>query len=432
MFSNFKELVQQKQRGMVYMESDTETLNQTSGNNVTGNGNWELQDGQWQSNSGGSLAGDDSAGGNPFAGGGAPSGGGDTSGGNPFAGGGAPSGGGDTSGGGDYASASGFGLSDPLAPAEGYEYDLDSGGNAARTPFDPLLEVTGGSIEDIFGGGAGEGNSSTSDGGAEGGNPVAGGAPSDGSATDGGSNPIAGGELPGNLPFGDTPPSLEAGSSLPEPESGLPVPYNSDDWTADVSSLGSDAPDATGNTGEGNGNWFYGSNNTADGNGNWYFSDGNTTSGNGNWLYGGDSETSGNGNWDFGSGNTTSGNGNWNSGDDNDILGNANSPSGTDNQILGSGNTPEGSGDSLLGNRIDDSQIVSDDGSTKIGNEDWAFSTDSELTSLSLGSSAPSQAIGSDISSGVSSLLGSDSLIEDATATSGYNNPNYDFSDVSA
>lgn len=404
-----------KTKGMVYMEtSDTETLDQASGNNVTGNGNWELQDGQWQSSSGASLGGDESSGSNPFAGGGA------------------PSGGGDTSGGGNYASASGFGLSDPLAPAEGYEYDLDSGGNAARTPFDPLLEVTGGSIEDIFGGAA-EGNSSASGGDADSGNPSAGGgAPSDGSAADGSSNPVAGGELPGNLPFGDTPPSAEAGSDLPEPESGLPVPYNSDDWAADVSSLGADAPDATSNTGEGNGNWFYGSDNTADGNGNWYFSDGNTTNGNGNWLYGGDSTTSGNGNWDFGSSNTTSGNGNWNSGDDNDILGNANSPSGSDNQILGSGNTPEGSSDSLLGNRIDDSQITSSDGSTQIGNEEWAFATDSELTSLSLGSSTPSQAIGADIDSGVSSLLSSDSLIEDATANSGYNNPNYDFTNVTA
>ncbi|WP_250121315.1 hypothetical protein [Chroococcidiopsis sp. CCMEE 29] len=414
--------------------------NASSGNdnNITGSGNWEFRDGQWQSSDGrpigdqpsfggGSLpSGDDnaSAGENPFAGNSDTSGGG----GNPFAGG----------------SASGFGggiFGDPLAPAEGYEYDFDSSGLPMRTPFDPLFELPGiDGFEDLFGG---DGS----------GNPFAGGDASASDSTDssgsgnvpgnlpfsGGNNPFAAGgstpsgdgssasdgsDIPGNLPFGNTPPSLETGSDLPETgTNGLPVPYGSDNWISDIQNL--DGANATGNTANGNGNWNFGSDNTTNGNGNWNFGSDNTTDGNGNWSYGSDSTTSGNGNWNFGSDNTIDGNGNWQLGNENDILGNANRPTGDRNDILGSGNTSDVSGSTFVGNRIEGSS----DDQTFVGNEGWAFPLGGDTTSnlTSLGSSTPSQAIGFDISSSVGGLLSSPDLTASATANPGYDNPNYTF-----
>ncbi|MGI8503622.1 MAG: hypothetical protein ACR2LR_21195, partial [Hassallia sp.] len=64
------------------------------------------------------------------------------------------------------------------------------------------------------------------------------------------------------------------------------------------------------------------------------------------------------------------------------------------------------------------------DGNTLIGNEGWNFSVSGGL--ISLGSSTPSQAIGSD----VSSLLSSPDLVTSAISNPGYNNPNYDFSTI--
>jgi len=372
--------------------------NASSGNdnNITGNGNWEFRDGQWQSSDGRPIGDQPS-----FSGGSLPSGDDNASGGgNPFAG----------------SGASGFGggiFGDPLAPAEGYEYDFDSSGLPMRTPFDPLFELPGiDGFEDLFGsdgsgnpfaGGDASGSSDSTDSSSSGNVPgnlpfsggnnpfAAGGIPSgDGSSASDGS------DIPDNLPFGNTPPSLETGSDLPETgTNGLPVPYGSDDWISDIQNL--DGANATGNTANGNGNWQLGSDNT----------------------------TSGNGNWNFGSDNTTDGNGNWQLGNDNDILGNANRPTGDGNDILGSGNTSDVSGSSFVGNRIEGSS----DDQTFVGNEGWAFpvggDTISNLTSL--GSSTPSQAIGFDISSSVGGLLSSPDLTASATANPGYDNPNYTF-----
>lgn len=327
--------------------------------NINGNGNWQLSNGQWQSNDGSTLSSAIPSGGsNPS---------GDTNtfgGGNPFAG--------------------GIANSDSQYERPLDERNMTDGNN----PFKQLVGVIGGD--------------STSSGG---GNPLA-----------SGNTSAAGGEnIPGNLPFGDTPPSAETASDLPETGNGLPVPYNSDNWISDVQSI--DGANATGNNVNGNGNWLSGSNNTVDGNGNWNFSDGNNTSGNGNWLYSSGGTIEGNGNWNFGSSNTTNGNGNWGLGDDNDITGNANRPTGSDNNILGSGNTADVSGSNLLGNRIE----ASGDGKTLIGNEGWSFSTNNLI---SLGSSTPGAEIGTD----VETLLSSPDLAASAMSKPSYNNPNYDFS----
>lgn len=241
-------------------------------------------------------------------------------------------------------------------------------------------------------------------------------------------NPFAGGNaennpqasnLPDNLPFGDTLPSL------PEVETDQPVPFNSDNFILDVNNLESDS-DSTGNTGSGNGNWNLGSNNTTDGNGNWNFSSDSQTSGNGNWNYADGNTSTGNGNWNFSTDNQTNGNGNWQLGESNTVLGNANMPEGSNNNILGSGNTADVSDSNLLGNRLE----IDSDGSA-IGNEDWAFPLSSDSEPISLGSSQPSQAIGFDINTGVSSLFGSggatQETIDTATNLPDYNNPNYTF-----
>lgn len=355
--------------------------------NINGNGNWQLSDGQWQSNDGSTLS---SA---ILYGGGNPTTGTNTSGGgNLFAGGG--SGGGNPFAGGTSNSDSNYQYERSLD-----ERSLTDGNN----PFNQLIGVIGGDSAS-----SGSGNPLAS------GNPSSGG----GNPSSGGNPLAAGGEnVPGNLPFGSTPPSAETASSLPETGNGLPVPYNSDNWILDIQSI--DGADATGNTINGNGNWSSGSNNTVDGNGNWNFSDGNTTNGNGNWLYSSGGTIEGNGNWNFGSGNTTNGNGNWGLGNDNDITGNANRPTGSNNDILGSGNTADVSGSSLLGNRIE----ASGDGKTLIGNEGWNFSTDSLI---SLGSSTPGSAIGTD----VQTLLSSPDLVASAMSNPGYNNPDYDFSSL--
>ena len=209
-------------------------------NNDTGNGNFAFKDGKWESSDGSSLgaaipsaAGDNasfgasntSSGENPLAGGGDASGGS----GNPLAG------GGNASTDSNYA----------------YTREADERGlTDTNNPFNQLIGVVGGD----------EASSSGSD-------------PLTGGGTAGGS------DTPGNLPFGDTPPGS---SNLPETDTDLPLPYESENWVADVNSLGGDG-NATGNTTDGNGNWNYGSDNTTNGNGNWNFTSGNTTDGNGNW-----------------------------------------------------------------------------------------------------------------------------------------------------
>ncbi len=344
----------------------------SASSNINGNGNWQLSNGEWQSNDGSTLSSViPSSGGNPSIGT-------DTSSsGNPFTGG---SGGGNPFTGGTSSSDSNYQYERPLD-----ERSLTDGNN----PFNQLVGVIGGD--------------SASSG--SGGNPLA----------SSGTSAATSENVPGNLPFGNTPPSAETASNLPETGNGLPVPYNSDNWILDIQSI--DGADATGNNVNGNGNWLSGSNNNVNGNGNWNFSDGNTTSGNGNWLYSSNGTIEGNGNWNFGSGNTTNGNGNWGLGNDNDITGNANRPTGSNNNILGSGNTGDVSNSSLLGNRIE----ASGDGTTLIGNEGWNFSTNNLI---SLGSSTP----GADIGTDVETLLSSPTLAASAMSNPGYNNPNYDFS----
>ena len=147
-----------------------------------------------------------------------------------------------------------------------YNREADKQGSTdTNNPFNQLLGAVGGDASALDGGNA-SGGDNASAGGASGGN------------ASGGEN------LPGNLPFGSTPPSEESGSNLPETGNGNPVPYNSENWTEDLKNIDSSAS-ATNNTGEGNGNWNLGSNNKTDGNGNWNFGSDNTTKGNGNWNY---------------------------------------------------------------------------------------------------------------------------------------------------
>ncbi|MDZ7950365.1 hypothetical protein [Nostoc sp. DedQUE09] len=382
---------------MATSDNSNQTVgSQSTNNNPTGNGNFSFSDGKWQSTDGSSLDGS-----NTFA---------------SFIGGGNSS---TTSEDGKYK--------------YNYERPLDERAlTDTNNPFNQLIGVLGGDISALggsnpfSGGGASSGNASGG-----GSNPFAGGNASGGGTSSGGSNPFAGGggasggnassgsgNLPGNLPFGNTPPSKESGSNLPETGNGQPVPYKSDNWISDIQNL--DGANAIGNSGQGNGNWLYGSNNTTDGNGNWNFGSDNTTNGNGNWNYGDGSKIEGNGNWGFGSDSATNGNGNWNLGNNNDILGNANTLPGSKNDILGSGNTANVTNSNLLGNRIE----ASGDDKTLVGNEGWNFSVGGEL--ISLGSTTPSQDIGTD----VRSLLSSSDLVTSAISNPGYNNPNYDFSTI--
>ncbi|MEH2168389.1 MAG: hypothetical protein V7K41_17395 [Nostoc sp.] len=347
---------------------------QGTSNNSTGNGNFSFSDGKWQSTDGSSLDGggsfgDAASGSNIFA---------------------------SFIGGGNSST-----ISEDGKYAYNYERPLDERAlTDTNNPFNQLIGVLGGDTSALGGS-----------------NPFASGNASGGSASSA-NNTAASGNLPGNLPFGSTPPSKESGSNLPETGNALPVPYNSDNWIFDIQNL--DGANATGNSGQGNGNWLYGSNNTTDGNGNWNFGSSNTTNGNGNWNYSDGGKTEGNGNWSFGNDNTTDGNGNWNLGNNNDIFGNANTLPGSNNNILGSGNTASVSNSNLLGNRIE----ASGDGKTLVGNEGWNFSVSGGL--ISLGSTTPNQAIGTD----VSSLLSSPDLVTSAISNPGYNNPNYDFSAI--
>ncbi|TVP63213.1 MAG: hypothetical protein EA343_08755 [Nodularia sp. (in: Bacteria)] len=382
-------------------------------NNIQGNGNWYYTDGQWISDEGADLSVADA-----FASGNPPdgyipdtipddTGSGDTSGGNLF-------GGGDSSGGSPFGGGDGSGGS----PFGGGDGSVDS-----NNPFGQLLDIIS----------------------------------LDSDSSDSGSNVFGGGNNPPeNLPIGSTPASSTseiantgngngngfgggndlAGnpgneSFLPDAPEGLSVPYNSDDWISDLKDLESGEPDASveGNTGNGNGNWFYGSNNTADGNGNWYFGNNNTTDGNGNWSFGEQNTTDGNGNWEFGSNNSSDGNGNWQLGDHNSTNGNGNISSGDHNTTNGNSNIVSGDGNNILGNantsNINDGGLLgnniqtSDDGRAYIGNEDWSFDILDELTSLGSGTSG----IGDD----VRSLLNHPDLISSSTSKEGYSNSNYVF-----
>ena len=350
-------------------------------NNLTGNNNFSFSDGKWQSSDGSTLGG--------ASGGGA----------------------------GGFASFIGGGNSSTTSEDGKYKYNyerpLDKRAlTDTNNPFNQLIGVLGGDTSALGGGSNPFAGGSQSGGGSQssGSKPIAG-----GSQSAGGNNAAAGGNLPGNLPFGNTPPSKESGSNLPKTGNGLPVPYKSDNWTSDIQKL--HGANATNNSGQGNGNWLFGSKNTTDGNGNWNFGSKNTTKGNGNWNYSDGGKTEGNGNWGFGNENTTNGNGNWNLGDKNDTLGNANTQTGSKNHILGSGNAANVSNSNLLGNRIE----ANGDNKTLIGNEGWNFPVSGKL--ISLGSTQPNQGIGKD----VSNLLSSRDLITSAISNPGYKNSHYEF-----
>jgi hypothetical protein len=457
-----------------------------SENSIQGNGNWYLTDGQWISDEGADLSVADafatgnppegylpdnipSAIGNPAAGDNAGSGSGipfansdDSSGDNLFPGGGAGFGEGNPFADGGVGSGEG----NPLAA-----FFMGGGGNVSTTsedgqysfnytrtsderslmpddnnPFSQLLGVIGVDSGSLASGtnpfAAGSANDGTSS--DDGSNPFLSGAlGSDGNSpvsngnnpfVTGGGNSSFGGNIPGgnnpfggSIPGGGNPPSSED-NALPEAPEGLSVPYASEDWISDLKDLESGEPGAssTGNTGSGNGNWFYGSNNTANGNGNWNLSDGNTSDGNGNWNLGTNNTVNGNGNWNFGTGNTSDGNGNWQLGDNNTISGNGNQPTGTDNTVNGNGNRPSGSANNILGNaNTSDSsnssllgnRIQATGDGTYIGNEDWSFDILDELMSTGVGVSG----IGSD----VRSLVNHPDLISNATSKEGYSNSTF-------
>ncbi|MBE9053021.1 hypothetical protein IQ243_21880 [Nostocales cyanobacterium LEGE 11386] len=388
-----------------------------SENSIQGNGNWYYTDGQWISDEGADLgvadafaSGNPPAGyipdsvsfgesstGNPFAGGGESSTGNPFAGGNPFM----------VGGGGNVSTTSEDGLYNYNYTRTEDERSLVPDDN---NPFAKLIDVLGIDSNSLE----------------MGSNPFA----STSDNTDMSSNPFAGGNnLPENLPIGSTPPDSTNETVLPEAPEGLSVPYNSDNWISDLKDLESGEPGAStgGNTGNGNGNWFYGSGNTANGNGNWYFDSDNTSSGNGNWYFGSDNTSNGNGNWYFGSNNTSDGNGNWQIGDDNTINGNGNQPSGTDNTINGNGNQPSGNGNNILGNantsNISDGSFLgnnieaSDDGKAYIGNEDWSFDILDQLTSLGSGVSG----VGSD----VKSFLSHPDMISTTTSKEGFSDSSF-------
>ena len=315
----------------------------------------------------------------------------------------------------DTGSFGGGFFGDPLAPDEGYEYDLgEDSGLPVRNPFDGLLEFEEfDNLGDIFG------DLDPSD------NPFA-----NSSASSEDVLPSTnGGNIIGGFP-------TASGNDLEnETTDGVEeMPFSGDGsmMNADFSGIDNGAD----NTDNGNGNNFYGDNNLADGNGNWSFGDSNqingngnwnlneegtnpfdnlfegennfltggnplgvgeeggmtadalggnnpffagsssttpttvgegeipdtaenptgnqnTVNGNGNWNFGSNNNTSGNGNWNFGDNNlVTNGNGNWNLGDDNEVSGNGNRPSGNDNSISGNSNAITGDGNSINGNRF--------------------------------------------------------------------------------
>ena len=231
----------------------------------------------------------------------------------------------------DGGGASGFGggvLGDPLAPAEGYEYDFASGGLEMRTPFDDLVGLPGiDNIGDIFGGESMSGENPFAEGSAptDSSSPMMGGAPTDSAAPSsnsgnsggfGGSNADSDSSDPfsnfdpntDGSPFTDSDnvPTDEASGSeeIPLGEGGSMMGGG-----FDTSSLTNGIDTGVGNTDNGNGNNYLGdaegetgSNNQADGNG--------------NYFYGNDNQADGNGNWNFGEGNQTNGNGNWNLNED--------------------------------------------------------------------------------------------------------------------
>ncbi|MCG5058023.1 MAG: hypothetical protein KA714_08495 [Limnoraphis sp. WC205] len=305
----------------------------------------------------------------------------------------------------------GMGFSNPLAPAEGYEYDFSSfngDSEAPGTPFDRLIGLPGiDNLGDIFG------DLDPEDNPFGGGNPTEGGTGGAGDMDDmgeGSETPVDSGD--------DTPMPVEPDGGIGDGAGpiGNDNPFGGGNSQGGAGGFGGGNSFAGGNidTGEdnensGSGNSTFGDANSTSGNGNTNFGSNNQTEGNGNRSFGedgeglnevfeggenpleagesdvpidleeiggnipvfagggtpafegetpdledleesSDNETSGNGNWNFGSSNETSGNGNWNFGSDSTIEGNGNWNLGDNNEITGSGNRPSGSGNTINGN----------------------------------------------------------------------------------
>ena len=326
-------------------------------------------------------------------------------------------------------------LGDPLAPAEGYEYDFASGGLQMRTPFDDLVGLPGiDDITDIFGGEEMSGE-----------NPFAGGGmPANGSAPVSGDKNSASNS---SEPFQNFNPNTD-GSPFSDSDD---APAQTAEGVEEMPMGGSGAmmgggfsgsiDTGTGNTDNGNGNNFLGdsegksgSNNQADGNGNWFYGNDNQASGNGNWSFGEGNQINGNGNWNLnekeggtpfdnlfagennsleggvpldeiggnnpvlsggsttptpvgdgetpdsaknptGDKNVVDGNGNWNFGSENDISGNGNWSFGDKNQVSGNGNRPTGDDNNVSGN----SNRVSGSGNDVFGNR---FNVEDDSTNI--------------------------------------------------
>ena len=326
----------------------------------------------------------------------------------------------------------GGGFGDPLAPDEGYEYDLgEDSGLPMRTPFDQLLEFEEfDNVGDIFG------DLDPSD------NPFAGGTPSDEAQP----NMVDDNASEDNYNTDENTDSndVDGDSMINADFSGIDTGADNTDNGNGNNFIGdSEGESGSNNQAEGNGNWFYGNDNQVNGNGNQNLSgdsdtpfdsifagennpltggnpldvgeeDGmssdalggnnpvfaggsttptpvgegeipdtaenptgnqNTVNGNGNWNFGSNNDTSGNGNWNFGDGNEVSeGNGNWNLGDNNKVSGNGNRPSGNDNSISGNGNRVTGDGNDINGNRFS----LDEDDLNVLGNGDRYFQTDTD------------------------------------------------------
>jgi hypothetical protein len=301
------------------------------------------------------------------------------------------------------------GFGDPLAPAEGYEYDFgqnaDGEGLSMRTPFDQLLEFEEFSnVGDIF---------MDAD---MGDNPF---------APTGGSTPPSddGSEVPaGGFPLPDDAQPNAGGDSVPEGDSNNPFdsfnpntsgsPFTDSDDVADETADGveemsfggggsmmntdfSGIDTGVGNTDNGNGNNFLGDSEGESGSN-------NQAEGSGNWFYGSDNLAEGNGNWSFGDGNQVNGNGNWNlneaggtpfdtifAGENNPLTGGnplgVGEESGVSADALG-GNNPVFAGGSTMptpageGETPDTAENPTGNQNTVNGNGNWNFGSNNDIS----------------------------------------------------
>ena len=271
-------------------------------------------------------------------------------------------------------------LGDPLAPDEGYEYDLgEDSGLPMRTPFDQLLEFEEfDNVGDIFG------DLDPSD------NPFAGGATSEdvSSNIDGNAQP----NVEGDSAFGGNS-NNPSNDSNPNTNSESEMPFSGDGSMMNADFSGSDT--GTDNVDNGNGNNFVGDSEGESGSN-------NQADGSGNWFYGNDNQANGNGNWSYGDGNQVEGNGNWNLNEEdsspfNSIFAGENNPlTGGNPQGAGSeggisadaidGNNPIFAGGSTMptpvgeGELPDTAENPTGNQNTVSGNGNWNFGSDNNTS----------------------------------------------------